>query len=58
VKWRYYKLAGGTGSPAVRQALIWVLGELRADPQLTQDARKIRQVRRQDLVELSACYRS
>jgi ArsR family transcriptional regulator, arsenate/arsenite/antimonite-responsive transcriptional repressor len=57
-KWRYYKLADSSGSRAVKQLLAWVLNELRDDPQLSEDARKIRKVRRQDLVELSACYRS
>jgi len=57
-KWRYYRLARGAANPAARQALRWVLGGLRDDPQLTDDARRIRRVRRQDLEELSACYRS
>ena len=57
-KWRFYKLADGSGSRAVKQALAWVLDELRSDPTLTEDARKIRKVRRQNLEELSACYRS
>jgi len=57
-KWRYYKLAGGSPKSPAARALTWVLDELRNDPQLKDDARKIRSVRRQDLVELSACYRS
>ncbi len=57
-KWRFYRLAEGSASPAARSALEWVLHELRSDPQLAEDARKIRKVRRQDLEELSACYRS
>lgn len=57
-KWRYYRLADGSaGGPAVR-ALAWVLEELRKDPQVKEDARRAREVRRQDLAELSACYRS
>jgi len=57
-KWRYYKLANGSGSRAVTQALAWVLDGLPNDPKLTEDAKRIRKVRRQDLEELSACYRS
>jgi DNA-binding transcriptional ArsR family regulator len=57
-KWRFYKLAENSSSRAVKQALAWVLDALRSDPKLTDDARRIRKVRRQDLEVLSACYRS
>ena len=57
-KWRFYRLPEGSQTRAVKRALAWVLAELRSDPRLTDDARKIRKVRRQDLEELSACYRS
>jgi ArsR family transcriptional regulator, arsenate/arsenite/antimonite-responsive transcriptional repressor len=57
-KWRYYRLAKDETDGAARRALAWVLDELRGDPQLKDDARRIRVVRRQDLEELSACYRS
>ena len=57
-KWRYYKLADDSTNGAASSALSWVLVRLRRDPQLARDARKIRKVRRQDLVEVSSCYRS
>jgi len=57
-KWRFYRLASGSKSRIVRRALGWVLEEVGGDPKLSDDARKIRKVRRQDLEELSACYRS
>jgi arsenate reductase/ArsR family transcriptional regulator len=57
-KWRYYRLAAGPNNTAASSALAWILNELRGDPQIRNDAVKIRSVRRQDLVELSACYRS
>jgi DNA-binding transcriptional ArsR family regulator len=57
-KWRFYRLADKSKSRAVKRALAWILDELRSDPRVTEDARAIRKVRRQDLVELSACYRS
>ena len=56
-KWRYYRLADDAAQPAAR-ALTWILEELRGDRRIESDARKIRRVRRRDLVELSACYRS
>jgi DNA-binding transcriptional ArsR family regulator len=57
-KWRFYKLADRSGSRAVKQALAWVLEDRRTDPKLSEDARRVRRVRRQDLEESSACYRS
>jgi DNA-binding transcriptional ArsR family regulator len=57
-KWRFYRLAEDSKSRAVKRALEWVLGELRNDPRVSEDARKIRKVRQQNLEELSACYRS
>ena len=57
-KWRFYRLADDSARSAATRALAWVLEELRGDPQLKDDARRIRTVRRQDLEELSACYRS
>jgi len=56
-KWHYYRLADGGASRLVRRALEWVREELEQDPTVREDARRIRQVRRQDLEELSACYR-
>lgn len=57
-KWRFYRPADESASRAVKRALEWVLGELRHDPRVNEDARNIRKVRRRDLEELSACYRS
>ncbi|HXV76109.1 MAG TPA: metalloregulator ArsR/SmtB family transcription factor [Candidatus Polarisedimenticolaceae bacterium] len=58
-KWQYYRLAAaGGGSPAALRALAWLLDELKQDPALRDDARRVRRVRRQDLVDLAACYRS
>lgn len=56
-KWRFYQLAAGSKNPAVKRALEWVAAELRGDPRVVADARRTREVRRQDLQELSACYR-
>ncbi|MDH3285165.1 MAG: metalloregulator ArsR/SmtB family transcription factor [Acidobacteriota bacterium] len=57
-KWHFYRLASGSESPLVRNALAWTLEELSRDPSVRADARRIREIRRQDLEELSACYRS
>jgi DNA-binding transcriptional ArsR family regulator len=56
-KWRYYRLADLAEEGPAARALSWVLGELRRDPRVKADARTARTVRRQDLAELSACYR-
>ncbi len=57
-KWHFYRLADrGEDTPA-RRALDWVLDELAGDPTVREDRRRTRRVRRQDLEELSACYRS
>lgn len=56
-KWRFYGLADGSKSRVVKRTLDWVVDGLRSDPKLGEDARKIRQVRRQELEVLTACYR-
>ena len=56
-KWHYYRLAGAEASPPTKRALDWIVDGLRDDALVKRDSRKIRQVRRQDLKELSACYR-
>ena len=57
-KWHYYRMADGDVNPSVRRALDWVVAELDRNPSIRDDARRIREVRRKDLEELSACYRS
>ena len=57
-KWHFYRLAGERDSPVARRALDWALHELDGDPTVREDTRRVRRVRRQDLEELSACYRS
>ncbi len=57
-KWHFYRLADGQTAPAAERALAWVVSELRRDATIAKDAKKIRDVRKRDLEELSACYRS
>jgi ArsR family transcriptional regulator len=57
-KWQFYRLTGGEGTALARRAIDLVLEELGSAPEVQDDARRIRKVRRQDLGELSACYRN
>lgn len=56
-KWRFYGLPHAQVNPAVARALDWILDEARGDARIAEDRRKVRDVRRRDLEELSACYR-
>ena len=56
-RWMYFTLAGKTATPPVQQAIAWAAAALAADPLIKQDARRIKTLCRQDLVELCACYR-
>jgi len=56
-KWHFYRLADGRDGPAARRALEWIRSELRDDPVIRMDAKRIRDVRKRNLEELSACYR-
>ena len=57
-KWHFYRLPDGRAGTAAKRALAWIVEELRDDPMIAKDAKKIRDVRKQDLEELSACYRA
>jgi DNA-binding transcriptional ArsR family regulator len=57
-KWHFYRLAGGEENGRARRTLDWVVAELANDPAVRDDERRIRAVRRRNLEELSACYRS
>lgn len=57
-RWCHFRLAGPSAPPVVRQALRWVLGTLAADATIAEDARRVARLRRQNLRELVACYRS
>lgn len=56
-RWHFYRLAGEDANPSARQALGWALADLDGAPSLREDARRVREVRRKDLEELSRCYR-
>jgi len=57
-RWHFYRLAAGEGSLAAKHALNWIVAELRSEATIVADAKKIRKLRKQDLDELSACYRA
>jgi len=57
-RWHFYRLADAEASAEVERALEWVRRSLRDDPGIMADARKLKEVRQKDLVQLSACYRS
>jgi ArsR family transcriptional regulator len=57
-RWCYFRLAERSAEPAVRQALRWVLATLVNDATVTKDAHRVAGLRRKDLQELAACYRS
>lgn len=57
-RWCFFRLAGREAPEGVRQALTWALNCLRDDPIVQDDAKKIIRLRKMDLQELSACYKS
>jgi len=57
-RWHFYRLATGERNLAVKHALDWIVAELSSEKTIITDAKKIREVRKQDLDQLSACYRA
>jgi len=57
-RWAFYQIDSGSASPQVRDALRWLLESLAQDPEILADESRLVGVCRQDLEELSACYRS
>ncbi len=57
-KWHFYRLPDDRAGSAAKRALAWIVAELRDDPRIKRDARKVRKVRNEDLEKLSACYRT
>ena len=57
-KWHFYRLPDDRAGSAAKRALAWIVAELRDDPRIKRDARKVRNVRNEDLEKLSACYRT
>ncbi|MCC7146455.1 MAG: winged helix-turn-helix transcriptional regulator [Phycisphaeraceae bacterium] len=57
-RWHHFRLSGREGTPAVRQATRWVMQTLADEPTIAADTQKLCCVRKQDLEEVSACYRA
>ena len=57
-RWIYYRLAGPNASSRVRDGLRWLQKSLADDPQIAQDARKVKVVCRTSLQELCCRYKS
>lgn len=56
-RWCFFRLAGHDAPSQVKQMLKWTLEHLRDNPVCRNDARKLAQLRKIDLKELSACYK-
>jgi DNA-binding transcriptional ArsR family regulator len=57
-RWCHFRLAQRSAEPVVRQALRWVVASLADDATVARDAQQVASLRRKDLQELAACYRS
>ena len=57
-RWHFYRAAGAGASPEVQSALRWLFETLQDNPIILDDARRLEEVMKQDLEELSACYRT
>jgi ArsR family transcriptional regulator, arsenate/arsenite/antimonite-responsive transcriptional repressor len=57
-RWHYYRLADVNANSAAGRALRWILKDLGGDATVRSDSRRTRLVRRQDLAEVSECYRT
>ena len=57
-RWHFYRLAEDHVSPATEQALAWVTESLSAEPAIRKEQKKLVEIRRKDLEDLSRCYRS
>jgi len=57
-RWAYYRVAGVDAPGDVRAAIDWAIGSLQSSPVALRDAERLVALRRSDLEELAACYRS
>jgi DNA-binding transcriptional ArsR family regulator len=51
-RWMHYRLAGMNSSPIVRGAIEWAQKSLADDPQITSDARRLKQILKMDASRL------
>ena len=57
-RWHFYRLPDPALSAATDQAIAWVTESLAEEPAIRDDERRLAEIRRKDLAELSACYRT
>jgi DNA-binding transcriptional ArsR family regulator len=57
-RWHFYRLPEQPQSPATEQAVAWVTQSLAGEPVIRGDEERLAEIRRKDLEELSACYRT
>jgi len=55
-RWAYFRLAGRSAAPEVRQAIRWVTASLEQDPDIVADRQRLGAVRKADLAQLCECY--
>ncbi len=51
-RWNYYRLAGQAASPRVQEAIRWVQRHLQKDPQIVEDAKRLKAICRMDKDDL------
>lgn len=57
-RWRYFRLSGKDAPPVCRRALRWVLVSLNGESRVVSDDHSLARIRKRDLQELCACYRT
>ena len=57
-RWHFYRLPDPPLSEATGKAVAWVTESLAEEPLVREDETRLARIRRKDLVELSACYRT
>jgi ArsR family transcriptional regulator, arsenate/arsenite/antimonite-responsive transcriptional repressor len=51
-RWQYFRLAGRTAAPAVRQAIAWTQRSAADDPRVIEDAKRLTEILRLDPLAL------
>lgn len=57
-RWHFYRLSTNGLSPEIKGALGWVAQTLRNEEVIAIDSERLSNLRKKDLEELCACYRS
>jgi DNA-binding transcriptional ArsR family regulator len=57
-RWHFYRLPDQPLSQATEQAVAWVTASLAEEPAIREDRERLEEIRRKDLEDLSACYRT